>query len=99
MPTGNTISNFLSQANGTPQGSILSPTLFIIAISDITTNIPANVNSLIYADDIVIYMKSKNQHLISQTLQRSIINLKAWAELNGHSFSAQKTKYMIFTRK
>lgn len=96
---GNTRSEFLRQENGTPQGSILSPTLFLIAINDITNNLPVKVKTLIYADDIVIYTQTKNKNIATQILQGAINNLEIWAEHNGHSFSAIKTKYMIFSRR
>ena len=43
------------QQQGAPQGSILSVTLFSIAISDILHSIPRDIGMSLYVDDLVIY--------------------------------------------
>lgn len=96
---GNMTLEFVEQENGTPQDSILSPTLFLIAINDITNNFPNSIKTLLFADDIVIYTRTKNHNLATQILQRAINNLEAWAEQNGQGFTPLKTKCMIFTKR
>lgn len=47
----NTNSETFSQENGVPQGSSLSPTLFLIAINDITNCITEPIKFTLFADD------------------------------------------------
>lgn len=46
--------------NGTPQGSVLSTTFFLMAINDVTTCFSNPIKPIIYADDLIIYTKGKD---------------------------------------
>ncbi len=46
--------------NGTPQGSILSPTLFNFMINDLFTGIPKEVNTSKFADDGAIWLRCRS---------------------------------------
>lgn len=85
--------------NGIPQGSVLSVTLFIIAINKIFTNIQYPVKTVMYADDLVIFISSKNITEIKQTLQNTLNKLTEWCKNSGFKFSTEKTKALVFTRK
>jgi len=84
--------------NGVPQGSVLSVTLFIIAMNAITKNQPVSVKACIYADDIVLYSSSKHLDTIANNLNESINQLNIWASLKGFSLAPNKTKAMHFTK-
>lgn len=45
---------------GTPQGSVLSPLVFILSLIHFMLQIPNNVKYSLYADDLVIYLGSDN---------------------------------------
>lgn len=70
------VEDFLStshiQENDAPQESVISPTLFITAISELTKLIKPPVEHLIYADDLTIYMTAHNIGTLIKTLQTSI---------------------------
>ena len=75
------------QEQGVPQGSVLSVTLFTIAINDIADNIPQNVCKSLYADDLVIYYAGTNVNHIQRNLQLAINNTNSWAKTNGYRLS------------
>lgn len=48
---GTDVSNQYTVENGTPQGSVISPLLFIIMINDIFGEIPEDIGKSLFADD------------------------------------------------
>lgn len=65
---GNHLSSSQSQVNGVPQSSVISPTLFNIAINDITSTIQSLVKAALYADDVVIFISCSNPSLGQEIL-------------------------------
>ena len=51
---GSSISSAYLQEEGIPQGSVLSPTLFNVAINGLLEQIPVGVQGLAFADDYAI---------------------------------------------
>ena len=80
---GTTLSDQYSQEMGVPQGSILSPTLFNIKINSIVKNVKLGMECSIYADDFLIYYRSKNMSTIERQMQQSLSKLQEWADRNG----------------
>ena len=87
------MSDEYDQETGVPQGSIISTTLFIIKINNITKSLPPNVHHFLYIDDYVICYSSSNMNIIKWKLQQTIYKLEQWADLNGFKFSQDKTKH------
>lgn len=96
---GNTHSKSYYLENGVPQGSILSVTLFLLAIDSIFNNIKPNVKSLLYADDLVIYSSGNNISTITKHIQCSINKLLSWNNKTGFKFNAEKTVAIKFSRR
>jgi hypothetical protein len=59
--------------NGLPQGSVISITIFLLAINDIFTNIPKP--HLLFADDCHIYCSEQNTKMTVEILQNSLYTL------------------------
>ncbi|KAG7301202.1 hypothetical protein JYU34_014077 [Plutella xylostella] len=81
---------------GVPQGSILGPLLFVIYISDITTEIQ-HCNYHLYADDLQIYLAgspsdvAKTCCFINQDLER----IAVWSKRNSLKLNPTKSKFMV----
>lgn len=93
------LSKYFSQANGVPQGSTISVTLFLIAINNITKNISLPVQSTLYADDFNIYCRSKSLATVHTHLQQAITNLLKLTQTSDFTFSPENSQCIIFTRK
>ena len=65
-------SDYLDQEEGLPQGSVLSVTLFAIAIDNITMQLGPQVSCTLYVDDFTIFISSTNLIHSTRILQMSI---------------------------
>ena len=99
VKVNNSFSNIKVQKNGVPQGSVLSPTLFIIMINDILDNPPEGIKLSLYADDVAIWISSSSLQYCKNQIQKALNILQTWSNKWGLKFSAQKTKAMVFTIK
>ncbi|GBM26169.1 putative RNA-directed DNA polymerase from transposon X-element [Araneus ventricosus] len=95
----NFYSNNFTQAEGVPQGSILSVTLFIIHLSEILNYLPSYVHRSLYVDDLQISCQGSNMNMIERQLQNPVNKLVAWCDNNGHTISAEKSRCVHFCRK
>ncbi|GFU38236.1 RNA-directed DNA polymerase from mobile element jockey [Nephila pilipes] len=68
---GNILSSSFTQFEGVPQGSILSPTLFICHLSPILSQLQPSVHGSLYVDDLQISCEGSSMHLIQRRLQNA----------------------------
>ena len=93
-----TLSRCYEVENGTPQGSIISPLLFSIAINDIFKDLDRSTEVALFADDGALWRRGKNMGHVVGRMQQAISNVEKWAFDWGFRFSVDKTK-MYFTRR
>ena len=91
-------SNLSKVLSGVPQGSILGPLLFILFINPICTQLLLTSKMLLYADDILIY-RSVNSHADFTLLQQDVSLIYDWISDNYLTLNADKSKWMLLTRK
>jgi ribonuclease HI len=96
---GNILSNIFIQEEGVPQGSVLSVTLFIIAIDSVLKQIPSSVSANLYVDDLHISCGGADIRFIERQLQATVNKIVKWSEENGFTFSPAKTVCVHFCRK
>jgi ribonuclease HI len=96
---GNTMSDVFIQEEGVPQGSVLSVTLFILAIDKILGEIPTSVKGSLYVDDLHISCEGSDMRYINRQLQTAVNKISKWSERNGFKFSPSKTSCVHFCRK
>ena len=71
----NSISTQFTSQSGVPQGSALSPTLYIMYTNDIPTPANPNIITLQYADDITVLAHSNTRQNLRTHIQRELINI------------------------
>lgn len=84
---------------GLPQGSILSPLLYIIYTHELENVLPQNVKILQFADDICIYTENKKIAACNEELSNAMDTIKNWSNNMGFTISEQKSCICTFTRK
>ena len=96
---GSAFSTSYLQDEGVPQGSVLSVTLFAIAINSLMDHIPSEVQGSLFVDDFAIYCSASTALEAGRKIQAMINAVTKWADARGFTFSPQKTKAIRFTRK
>ena len=87
------------QHEGVPQGSVLSTTLFILAINELVRQLPSKVQCSLYVDDFAIWLVYCKVHEGQQILQEAIDRITVWIDAHGFTISATKTVAITFTKK
>ena len=93
---GSTLPDQFEQAQGIPQGSILSTTLFNIKINNIVNCLDPKTEGSLYVYDFCIYYRSKSMRTIERHLQQCLNKIENWALYNGFKFSKSKTQCVHF---
>lgn len=89
------MSDWTSVTSGVPQGSVLGPTLFVIFINDLPSEVDSSV--ALFADDTKMYrvVQSREDQL---NMQRDIDKLEAWSKRWQLPFNDAKCKVMHYGR-
>ncbi|XP_060858335.1 uncharacterized protein LOC132935733 [Metopolophium dirhodum] len=85
--------------NGSPQGSPLSSTLFLLAINDLPSIIKPPNKITMYADNSNIFCRGNNLPTLFQQIQNCINHLLQWSKTSGFTFSPIKSQFIIFSKK
>ena len=98
VKVGPKFSDSVAQYEGVPQGSVLSCTLFALAINGLATCMPASVETSLYVDDFAIFTCSAHLPSAERRIQLALNVADTWTKTHGFKFSATKTVAMHFTR-
>lgn len=83
---------------GVPQGSVLGPLLFLIAINDLPFYVN-NIKAILYADDTTFLSKASNLNKCQAEIQKTIRQSEFWFEMNNLKVNTDKTEYINFSLK
>lgn len=105
--TGRIISATLGAASiqrsvkiGTPQGGVLSPLLWNLAVNSLLVNLEKSGSKVVaYADDIAIAVSGKYVSTVRDIMQNLLSILSNWASSCGLNANPSKTELVLFTRK
>ncbi|XP_063952156.1 uncharacterized protein LOC135153466 [Lytechinus pictus] len=81
---------------GVPQGSVIAPILFIIAINDVSPHLG---NHIKYADDITLWETSNCLHTAVANLEVKLQQLEKWCNTWRFSVNTSKTNVMCFSKR
>ena len=84
---------------GTPQGSCLSPLIYIIAVNDLPTGEHRDVSKFQFADDIAARASGQTGLSAVRKLQRAVDDIEAWCRKWRMMLNGDKSKLVIISRK
>ena len=85
-------------SRGLPQGSPLSPALFITYADSILGTLTGQVEGQLYADDLIIWKELRADGTDASDLQLTLRKLEDWARTCEMRFNAEKTQTISITR-
>ena len=92
------LSNQINPKAGVPQGSVLSPLLFLIYINNLPTPHHKQNSLSQFADDTAQWASSLNVPFAAKLLQQDLLNLAMWCGKWRIKLNPEKTKVIIFSR-
>ena len=92
------LSNQINPIAGVPQGSVLSPLLFLIYVNDLPTPHHKQNSLSQFASDTAQWAFSLNVRFAAKLLQHDLLNLAMWCAKWRIKLNPEKTKVIIFSR-
>lgn len=94
---GSALSGVYVLENGTSQGSMISPAMFIGMIDDLPSSLQHTDTSL-FADDSALFKAGRNIKQLQRAIQKDLNALQHWCDTWGFKISVEKTVAVLFTR-
>jgi len=95
--TGAFISSYKRISCGVPQGSVISPLIFLIYINDITK--ASSFHTTLFADDINLHMSNSSFNVLQTTVNLELCKIDHWLRANKIFLNKNKTNYMLLTSR
>lgn len=92
------ISSRFSQDSGVVQGGVLSPTLFNVAVDQLTRNLSEHIKYSLYADDLVIWTSGPELHTQATIIQTALNTIANRCSSLGFKISTAKTTATLFRK-
>ena len=84
---------------GTPQGSVLSPILYLIYVNDLTTNLDlTRINASQYADDAGLWTTNTSVVEAMNIMQTELNKLEIWCKRWHVTLHPAKSKLLLLTK-
>ena len=92
------LSDKISPIAGVPQGSVLSPLLFLIYVNDLPKLHHRQNSKSQFAYDTALWAAGKNVQFAAKLLQKDLRKLAKWCAKWRVKLNPEKTKVIIFSR-
>ena len=73
------LSHTVKIREGVPQGGVISPTLFVVFINDITQGLSRHISRALHADDVAMWNASESTPTATVRMQDALNNMSKWA--------------------
>ena len=73
------LSHTVKIREGVPQGGVISPTLFVVFINDITQGLSRHISRALHADDFALWNASESIQTANVRMQDALNNTSKWA--------------------
>ena len=83
---------------GLPQGSLISPVLFLLFINDLPNLSPA-ITPLLFADDTTLCFSGPSLPNLNISVNQNLEIFHSWSIANRLTLNVIKTNYMLFTNR
>ena len=94
----NSLSNQINPKAGVPQGSVLSPLLFLNYVNDLPTPHHKENSLSQFADDTAQWAFSLNIHIAAKRLQQDLLKLAMSCAKWRIKLNPTKTRVIVFSR-
>ena len=92
-------SSSFEQHEGVPQGSVLSTTLFLLAVNSFAGVLPPSVRCSLYVDDFAIWVTGSSPAEVTAILQPALDAVVLHTERLGFRISCSKSVGIVFSRR
>ena len=90
------LSKSVKMRKGVPLGGVISPTLLLLYINNITTVLPRHVSNTLHADDLSVWSASEYTTSSAYRIQEAVNKVEQWTNDLGLQISEVKTQATIF---
>ena len=90
-------SHFRPMRQGLPQGSVLSPLLFILFINNLAEILPKDAQIALFADDVTLLATNRKKELAVKELQELIDIVVKWSKKWKLNLNADKCEVCFFS--
>ena len=91
------LSRKIRLCEGVPQGSVLSPTLFLLYVNDIVNTLPPRVTNSLHADDLAAWTSAEHTSTATHVMQETINRVSSWADEWCMEINCSKTQATLFS--
>ena len=82
---------------GVPQGSVLGPLLFLLAVNCLPNS--SQFFSILFADDTTLILENKDLNLLFIQANLFLKDFEKWCHANYLSLAPSKTRFMLFSKQ